>query len=68
MHYYSPYSYEATDRVEWLEIRDVIEEISPNRRWQYCPGSNAYGPISEYRQGLDSNMTTIDNVIGELAG
>lgn len=68
MHYCRPYSYEVTDRIEWLEICDAIEDISPNSRSQYRPSSNAYGPITEYRQGLDTYMTTIDNVIGEFAG
>jgi len=68
IHYYGPYSYEATDRVEWLEIRDVIEDISPNSRSQYRPGSNAHEPIREYCQELDGSMSIIVNVIGELAG
>ncbi len=66
IHYYGPYSYEVTDRVEWLEIRDVIEDNSPNRRSQYRPGSNAHDPITEYRQELVGFRSNIDNVMREL--
>jgi uncharacterized protein YwgA len=66
MHYYGPYSYEVTDRVEWLEIRDVIEDTSPNSRLQYRPGSNAHDPIGEYRQELIGFRSNFDNVMKEL--
>ena len=66
IHYYGPYSYEVTDRVEWLEIRDVIEDTSPNSRLQYRPGSNAHDPIGEYRQELIGFRSNFDNVMKEL--
>jgi hypothetical protein len=64
--YYGPYSYEVTDRVEWLEIRDVIEDNNPNRRLQYPPGSNAHDPITEYRQELVGFGSNTNNVMREL--
>jgi uncharacterized protein YwgA len=66
IHYYGPYSYEVTDRVEWLEIRHIIEDISPNSRSQYRPGSNAHDPTTEYRQELVGFRSNIYNVMREL--
>lgn len=67
IHYYGPYSHEVTDRIEWLEIRDVIQNNSSNSRSQYRPGTNAQNPIREYCQKLLDFKHDIDEVMRELS-